>query len=148
MLDFYVDTARVAMENIKKAFATPFGVFVYSAATGMMGVIILLFFFSMLFSGSTLAMTLPLILSFNAATCGYGIVDKGGPDFPHLILGLFVISLLLIIAGYSALVLLVPWESFAGTTRWLISGALVFLFSFFGAWIGRKNKNMKDKSQV
>ncbi len=147
MLDFYVDTARVAMENIKKAFATPFGVFVYSAATGMMGVIILLFFFSMLFSGSTLAMTLPLILSFNAATCGYGIVDKGGPDFPHLTLGLFIISLLLIITGYFAFVLLVPWESSGRTTLWLISGALVFLFSFFGAWIARNNKKLQNKSQ-
>ena len=140
MLDFYVDSARVAMENVKKAFAAPFGIFVYSAATGMMGVILLLFFFSMLFSGSSLARVLPVILAFNGACCGYGIVDRGGADFPRLTMALIVISLLLLVTGYVALGLLVPWESFTGGIRLFISGCLVVGFSFFGTWIARKNK--------
>ena len=146
MLDFYVDSARVGIENVKKAFATPFGIFIYSAATGMMGVIILLFFFSMLLSGSSLAMALPAILAFNGACCGYGIVDRGGTDFPRLTMALVVISLLLLATGYAALGLLVPWESFTGGIRLLISGSLVVVFSFFGIWIARKNKKLQDKS--
>ncbi len=147
MLDFYVDSARVALENVKKAFATPFGIFVYSAATGMMGVIILLFFFSMLLSGSSLAMALSVILAFNGACCGYGIVDRGGMDFPRLTMALVVISLLLLATGYIALGLLVPWESFTGSIRLLISGSLVIGFSFLGTWIARKNKKIQNSYQ-
>ncbi len=146
MLDFYVDSARVAIENVKKAFATPFGIFVYSAATGMMGVVILMFFFSMLLSGSSLAMALPVILAFNGACCGYGIIDRGGADFPRLTMALIVISLLLLATGYVVLGLLVPWESFTGGIRLFISGCLVVGFSFFGTWIARKNKKLQDKS--
>ena len=146
MLDFYIDSARVVIENVKKAFATPFGIFVYSAATGMMGVILLLFFFSMLFSGSSLALALPMILAFNGACCGYGIVDRGGTDFPGLTMALAVISLLLLVTGYVALGLLVPWESFTGGIRLFISGCLVVGFSFFGTWIARKNKKLQNKS--
>ncbi|RUM36296.1 MAG: hypothetical protein DSY57_05825 [Desulfobulbus sp.] len=146
MLDFYVDSARVAIENIKKAFATPMGVFVYSAVTGMIGVVILLFFFSMLLAGSSLATALPAILAFNGACCGYGIVDRGGTDFPRLTMVLVIISLLLLATGYAALGLLVPWESFTGGIRLLISGCLVVGFSFFGTWIARKNKKLQTKS--
>jgi len=146
MLDFYIDSARVVIENVKKAFATPFGIFVYSAATGMMGVILLLFFFSMLFSGSSLALALPMILAFNGACCGYGIVDRGGTDFPLLSPAIIIISLLLLATGYASLDLLVPWETFTGAIRLLISGSLVVGFSFFGTWIARKNKKLQNKS--
>ncbi len=146
MLDFYVDSARVAIENVKKAFATPFGIFVYFAVTGVMGVVILMFFFSMLLSGSSLAMALPVILAFNGACCGYGIVDRGRTDFPLLSPAIVVISLLLLATGYAVLDLLVPWESFTGAIRLLISGSLVVGFSFFGTWIAHKNKNLQNKS--
>ena len=146
MLDFYIDSARVAMENVKRAFSTPAGIFIYALATGMVGVVILLFFFAMLFSGSTLAMTLPVILAFNGASCGYGIVDKGGEDFPRLTAALVVISLMLLVTGYVILGLLVPWESFISTIRLLISGFLVLIFSYFGTWIARKNKSLRNKS--
>ncbi len=146
MLDFYVDSARVALENVKKAFSTPVGIFIYALVTGMVGVVLLLFFFSMIFSGSALAMTLPAILAFNGASCGYGIVDKGGEDFPRLSIALIVISLLLFVTGYVTLHLLVPWESFTGAIRLLISGFLVVIFSYFGTWIARKNKSLRNKS--
>ena len=146
MLDFYMDSARVALENVKKAFSTPFGIFIYALVTGMVGGVLLLFFFSMIFSGSSLAMTLPPILAFNGASCGYGIVDKGGEDFPRLTVALGVISLMLLVTGYVVLGLLVPWESFISTIRLLISGFLVVSFSYFGTWIARKNKSLPKES--
>jgi len=143
MLDFYADNARVAIENVKRIFSTPFGIFIHAAITGMIGVVILMFFFSMLLSGSTLAMTLPVILAFNAASCGYGIVDKGGLNYPRLPLAGSVISLLLLLTGYVALMLLVPWESFTGGLRWLIAGVIVVVFFSMGTWIARMNNKQK-----
>jgi hypothetical protein len=136
------------MENIKRAFATPFGVFVYMAVSGMIGVVILLFFFSILFSGSMLAKILPVIISFNAATCGYGLVDKGGPGFPRVTLSLTVIGFLLAITGCLFIAVLMPWEfTITDGVRWLVSGLLALIFSFFGAWIARRNKSPESRSQ-
>lgn len=147
MLDLCVDSARVVIENIKRVFATPFGIFVSTALSGMVGVVILLFFFSMLLSESTLVMILPVIISFNAATCGYGLIDKGGPDFPRVTLSLLVISALLAITGCFALVVLLPWELITDGVRWLVSGLSALGFSFFGAWIARRNKKLGNRSQ-
>ena len=147
MLDLCVDSARVAVENIKKAFSTPVGIFAYTVVSGMTGIVILLLFFSMLFSGSTLAMTLPVVIAFNAATCGYGLVDKGGPGFPRATLSLIVISALLAITGCFFITVLLPWESITVGVRWLVSGLLALVFSFFGAWIARRNKIPCSRSQ-
>lgn len=147
MLDLCVDSARVAIENIKKAFATPFGIFISTAISGMVGVVILLFFFSMLLSESRLAMILPVIISFNAATCGYGLIDKGGPGFPRVTLSLLVISSLLAISGCFALAVLLPWESITDGVRWLVSGLSALGFSFFGAWIARRSKKSENRPQ-
>ncbi len=147
MLNICVDNARVAVENLKQSFASPLGIFIYAALSGMVGVVIVLAFLSMVFAESSLLLLLPVIISFNAATSGFHLVDKGGRSFPHLRVSLIVISGLLVAAGFSFLTVLLPLESMADGIRYLVSGLSALIFSFIGAWIGSKNKNM-DRASI
>ncbi|MEA3547003.1 MAG: hypothetical protein U9R66_05005 [Thermodesulfobacteriota bacterium] len=146
MLDTCVDGARVAVENIKRAAASPLGIFVSAALSGMIGIVILVAFFSMIFSGSTLLVILPVIISFNAAASGYGIVDKGGEDFPRLKVSLIVISGLLAATGCFAIIVFFPWEATTIGLHFCIGSLAALSFSFFGAWLATKSKNMKSTS--
>jgi len=147
MLDTCVDGARVAVENIKRAAASPLGIFVYAALSGMIGIVILVAFFSMVFSGSTLLMILPVIISFNAAASGYGIVDKGGCDFPRLKVSLIAISGLLAATGCFSIIVFFPWEATTVGIHFLIGSLAALAFSFFGAWLVAKSKNVNSTSQ-
>ncbi len=147
MLNIYVDNARVAVENLKRSFASPPGVFIYAALSGMGGVVIILTFLSMILAESSLSLLLPVIISFNAANSGFYLVDRGGRSFPHLRICLLVISGLLVAAGCFFLTVLLPWESMADGIRYLISGLSALIFSFFGAWIGSKKTNM-DRASI
>lgn len=146
MLNICVDTARVTIESIKQVFASPLGIFLYAALSGMIGVVILLAFFSMVLAESALPVLLPFVISFNGATSGFYLVDKGGDRFPHLRISLVGISCLLVVSGCFVLTILLPWESMLDGTRYLITGAAAVFFSFFGAWIGSKSKNMDRAS--
>ncbi len=147
MLDTCVDGARVAVENIKRAAASPLGIFIYAALSGMIGIVILVVFFSMVFPGSTLLVILPVFISFNAAAGGYGIVDKGGCDFPWLKVSLIVISGLLAATGCFSIIVLFPWEATTIGIHFLLGSLAALVFSFFGAWLGAKSKKVKRTSQ-
>lgn len=147
MLNICVDNARVTMENLKQVLACPLGIFLYAVLSGMVGIVILLVFFSMVFAESALPVVLPFIISFNAATSGFYLVDKGGLGFPQLRISLIVISGLLVVTGCFALTVLLPWESMFDGVRYLITGVPVLVCTFFGAWIGSKNKNKDRASQ-
>lgn len=144
MLDIAVDSARVVQENMKRAMASPVGIFMYAALSGMVGIVILLAFFSMLMSRPILAMILPVIISFNAASSGYCLIDKGGRDFPRLKISLIAISILLAGTGCFVLSVMLPWESMTEGFRYLVSGVSALIFAFFGAWIGFKSEKLKS----
>jgi len=142
MLNICVDNARVTMENLKQVLACPLGIFLYAALSGMVGIVILLVFFSMVFAESALPVAFPFIISFNAATSGFYLVDKGGLRFPYLRISLVVLSGMLTVTGCISIAVLLPWESMMDGTRYIVSGLSALVFSFFGAWIGSKSKNM------
>ena len=147
MLDICIDSARVVTENLKQAFASPWGIFLGAALSGMIGIVILLAFSFTLFSESALSVLLPFIIAFNAASSGFYLVDKGGHHFPRLRISLIVIAALLTGAGCFTMTVLLPWESVTAGPGILISGLSALIFSFFGAWIGSKSKNMDHASQ-
>ncbi len=146
MLDICVDSAKVAVENLKRVFASPFGIFMYAALSGMIGIVILLAFFSMLLSGSALIMILPGIVAFNAASGGYGLVDKGGREFPRLRVSLIGLSILLSVTACFALTVFTPWERMTDGVWYLVSGLSALVFSFFGAWVATKKINLERTS--
>ena len=144
MLDTYLDSISILIENFKKRLASPAGIAVYSALSGMIGTVILIAFFSMMLSGSSLYAILPIIIAFNAANSGFCLVEKGGTGFPRLKLTMIVISILIVISGFVFMAVLVPWEVML-YTRYLFSGVVSLAFSFFGAWLARKSKNTNRK---
>ena len=146
MLNICVDNARITVEHMKQAFACPLGIFFYAALSGIVGVAILSAFCSMVVAQTALPVLLPFVISFNGATSGFYLVDKGGVHFPHLRIGLVVISCLLVVTGCFAITVLLPWESMLDGTRYLISGVPAVVFTFFGAWIGSKSKHMDRAS--
>lgn len=141
MLDITLDGARVAVEYLKRVFASPGGIFFSAALSGMVGIVLVLAFFSLLFASSSLPVLLPFILAFNAASSGFYLVDKGGRNFPHLRVSLIVLGCLLAAAGCLSISVLLPWEPMMDGIRSLISGLSALAFSFFGAWIGSRNKS-------
>ena len=147
MLNICVDNARVTMENLKQVLASPLGIFFYALLSGMIGIVIVLAFFSMILAESVLPFALPFIISFNAATSGFYLVDKGGLGFPQLRISLLVISVLLVVTGCFAITILLPWESMLDGVRYLITGVPALVCTFFGAWIGSKSKNKDRASQ-
>ncbi len=140
MLDIYVSSARMIVDHIKRLLALPVGIFIYAAITGMAGIVILLVFLSMLLSGSTLAWILPAIIAFNAANSGYGLINRGGGNFPRRRTCLIAISILLAVTGGISLIVFSPWESGATGYRYLVFGLSALAFTFFGAWVAVKGK--------
>lgn len=140
MIDICTNGAKNMMDRIKQFSSAPTGIFLYSLLTAIVGVIILLAFFSMIFTGSVLTVLLPIIVGFNSAAGGYGFVDKTASDTPHQKLVLFGIAVLLTITGCFFITLFNPWEPLLDGWRSLISFTSALFSTFFGGWLAVKNK--------
>ena len=128
------------MGKVKQFMASPCGLFLYSVVTGVVGIIVLLAFLSMVLSSSLLVVILPGIIAFNAAAGGYAITGKFAGDFPHQTAALVAIAALLTVAGCTVLTVFRPWEPLFDGYRYLVAGAAALVFTFIGAWIGNKSK--------
>ncbi|WP_028585807.1 hypothetical protein [Desulfogranum mediterraneum] len=137
MIDICNNGTRLAGERWQQFLASPVGVYLYSVATAATGVIILLFFFSMVLSTGALLLLLPLIIAFNAAAAGYGLMDRCSA-FPHPKMGLLSMSVLLAATGYLAIPVLFPWEPLLEASRAALSSGAALAGILFGAWIARK----------
>ncbi len=126
--------------------ASPFGIFLYAAIPGMTGIVILLAFMAAVVSPANLPITLPFIIAFNSAAGGYGLIDKGGENYPGKRPVLFIIALVLTVTGCSAVTIFCPWESLIEAERYFICFSSALLFTFFGAWIGSKSKKLHISS--
>ncbi len=140
MIDICTNGAKHTMDRIKQFSSSPSGIFLYSLVTGIVGIIILLTFFSMLFAGSILTVLLPVIVGFNSAAGGYGFVDKRGSDTPYQKLPLFSIAVLLALTGCFLITLFNPWEPLLDGWRYLISTTTALFSTFFGAWLAVKTR--------
>ncbi len=134
------------MDKIKQFGSSPTGVYLYTLTTGMIGILILLGFLSMVFAAVALPLLLPAIIGFNSAVSGYGITEKRYHNFTYKKLGLISIATLLTITGCISITLFCPWESLLDSRRFLISGSSALLFTFLGSWIGAKSKSLTTTS--
>lgn len=146
MIDECYNGARYTVDKIKEFTASPLGVLLYSLVTGVIGIIILLGFISLVLSPSALTPILPVIIAFNGAASGYSLIDRGTINFPHRKSVLVLIAALLTITGCSVITLFCPWEPLFHPTRYLIVGLSTTVFTFFGAWIAVKSNNMNRSS--
>jgi hypothetical protein len=143
MIGIYIDKgAQLTVEKIKQFIASPAGVFLYTVITGIIGIIILLAFLSMVLAPSVLPAALPVIIAFNCATGGYSLTDKSKTRQSLQKIPLGLIAVILTVAGCSALIIFCPWESIFEARRYLISGSSALIFTFFGAWIAAKSKSL------
>ncbi len=141
-MDVCTSGARYTMEKIKQFGSSPVGIFLYSLGTGIIGVVILLGFLSMIFSASNLPLLLPAILAFNGASSGYSLVDKRPEGFAYKNLTLIALALPLSLAGILTISLFCPWEPLLDGRRFVIAISSTLLFTFLGAWIGTKKKKI------
>lgn len=141
MIDLYTNGVQLTVEKIKQFIASPTGIFLYAFITGAIGIIILLAFLAMVLSSSALPMALPVIIAFNCAAGGYSITDKGKTAGAAKI-QLGMLALLLTFTGCTAIVFFCPWEPLFATNRYLIASVMALIFTFFGAWIARKNTSL------
>ncbi|MGB3212812.1 MAG: hypothetical protein WBB19_19080 [Desulforhopalus sp.] len=121
---------------------SPLGVFLYGALTGVIGIAILLLFFSMVLSPSLLLFILPFIVAFNGAAGGYSLTDRVESGFPYQKLTLVCLAALLTVTGCSLITLFVPWEPLMDGGRYIISGLSTLVSTFFGSWIAAKSKGL------
>jgi len=147
MLEMVTEGARVMEDNIKRGFTSPMGIFTYAAGSGLLGVLILMAFFSMLLPVPVLFKLLPVFIAFNAAASAYGIVDKGGAGFPRLTLSLITLSALYVATQCLLITILLPWEPVVIGVHLLIGSLTALSFSFLGARLAKKTLENIKKSQ-
>ncbi|PID71616.1 MAG: hypothetical protein CSB34_06595 [Desulfobulbus propionicus] len=138
MIDVCMDGARVAVEKWRQFLLSPVGVYLYSMITGMGGIILLLVFFSMvLFPGGVLTL-LPLIIAFNGASAGYGLMDKSAQDGSKII-ALFAVGTSLFATGLVTALVLFPWETMLDTSHLVLNFGAALAGVYCGGWIAIKN---------
>lgn len=141
MIEMCNNGAKSTMGRIKQLTSSPAGVFLYSLVTGIVGIIILLGFFSMLLAGQALNVVLPLIVGFNSAASAYGFIDKRGLSVPFKKLSLLAITVLLTVTGCYFISLFNPWEPLLNGWQYLITATAALFSTFLGAWLAVKNIN-------
>ena len=122
------------------------GSVLYVSATGVVGVILLLGFFSLFLVPFALIYLLPLIIGFNGAVSGYNLADKGVGS--HLISCL--IALLFALSGGIFLRLFCSWIF---TAEWLsyllfsVGGSFItaWISIVIGSWIFKKNRENQSR---
>jgi hypothetical protein len=147
MIAICVHGAEMITEKIKKFLASPLGAFIYALVTGMVGIFILVAFFTMILTPSAIVLALPAMVAFNSAAGGYSIAEKQRGEFRYPWPALIVLSLVLSAVSGVAIVMFYPWESLWEGTRYLITGLFAMVFSYIGAWIGGKSKNLNRSSR-
>ena len=148
MIDMCTTRAQLSLEWIKAFTRTPFGIFLHSALTAVVGIIILMAFFAMALSPTALKILVPAIIGFNAAVAGYNIIDKGGVRYPWKKTCLTLMALILAITGCLALFLLYPWDATLNIGRYLFSGTTALALTFFGAWLAAKSKKLNQENAL
>lgn len=143
MLEICINGAQEAMEKLKQFVTSPIGVFLSAFLTGLVGIVLLLAFLSMVFTPSALLLILPGIIAFNGAAGGYSLTDKTEGAFSHKTKALICLAALLTVTGCSVITLFCPWEPLVDGGRYLISGISTLIFTFFGSWIADKSKSLK-----
>ncbi len=144
MISLYECGARILVERGKEFLVSPLGSFLYGLVVGIVGILILLLFFTMIFSSSHLLYTLSLILAFNGAAVGFGLAEKNrGRSCSKM--SLFGMAVLLTAAGWGFAVLLFPWESLLDNGRYLLSGLSTLAGLALGVWIYNKNRFFSKK---
>ncbi len=128
-------------DKMKQFTASPAGIFIYAATTGIIGVIILLAFLSMILAPNGLLLVLPAIVGFNSAASAFSLRDKNEKR-PGKI-SYCLLAALLTVTGGTAIIFFCPWEELLDGTRFFLSGVSALIFSAVGAWIAGKNKTIK-----
>lgn len=142
MIDIYTNGAQVTVDKMKQYLGSPFGAFLYALVTGAIGIAILLGFLSMFVSAAALPMSLAALIAFNSAAGGYSLTDKSTSTGRLPIVSLCLLALLLTLAGCLTLLFFCPWENLLDSNRIVICTTTALIFTFLGAWIARKSKNI------
>lgn len=148
MIDICTTGAQLSLERMKAFARTPYGIFLHTALTANIGIIILVAFFATALSPTALKILLPAIIGFNSAVAGFNIMNKGGVDFPWQKFCLTAMAVILGVTGCFTLFLLYPWEPLLNKGLCFSSGGSALILTFFGAWLANKSKNLNQKNAL
>ncbi len=138
-----VDRSCEVFDGIKTFMASSLGVFLYATITGVVGVVILLFFLSMFIAPSGLLLVLPAVVGFNSAATAFSLADKSrAAPFHKAVYWLSAACITL--AGCTTILLFCPWEELFDGTRYFLSGTSALLFTALGAWIAGKSNSLQE----
>lgn len=129
-------TGQGVFSLFEKFGSSTVGIFLYCCCQGMGGIIILLFFISLIYSQTILPLGLPLIAGFNSAAAGFALVERRKQTLHELKFQLITIGTIIGISGPLFLVLFCPWESLTDPINHIQSIGLSVPLTFLGAWIG------------
>ncbi len=129
------------LAGLRNCFHSPLGSYISTLISGVVGIVLLLTFFSMLLSPAITLLTLPMVVSFNCAMCGYSITEKKSERTNLRKVTLLSFAAILTITGCSLVTILYPWEPLLAGMRYLYTGSFAVVFSFFGAWLAIKNRH-------
>ncbi len=140
-MDTSLNGAQTVVDTLKQFMASPIGIFLYATVTGVVGVLILLFFLSMIMGPNGLLLVLPAIVGFNSAASAFSLKDRNKTGSPHTFTYIATAALITL-TGCIAILLFCPWEGLFDANRYFQSGLSALLFTFVGAWIAGKAKNL------
>lgn len=143
-MEMYESSSRAVVEMMRSFMASPTGIFLYATVTGVVGILVLLIFLSLFVAPNDLVIFLPFIAAFNGAASGFSITGKEA-SFTHRKTAFLVITALLTVTGCFLLTLFCPWELFVDVDRLFTTGAFTLIATWFGGWIGQKNKSYKKQ---
>ncbi len=142
MIDICITGAQLSLERMKALARTPLGIFLHTAFTANVGIIILMVFFAMVVSPTALKILLPGIIGFNSAMAGFNIINKGGILFPWKKFCLIAMAAILGVTGCLAFFVLYPWEPVFDKGRCLASGGSALALMFLGAWLATTSTHL------
>lgn len=142
MIEICTTGAQITVDKLKRFLHSPLGIFLYASITGIIGILILLMFLSMVLSASLLPGALPIIVAFNCAAGGFSLRDKARTTGSAQQCSYLGLATFLTIGGCSALPLFCPWEPLFDSSRYMITGLLALILTYFGVWIANKSKDL------
>ncbi len=143
-MDPYFDVLKTYCQPLTKLKSSVPAQITFSIGSAVIGIILLVLFFSFFMSTPAIVKIMPVFFGFNAAMAGFSLIDKTGDRLPHkliyaacsgIVTVLFAWLILSFILDFSMLVRGVHliWYSLTG-----LGGGL------FGGWLAVKNHKLKN----
>jgi hypothetical protein len=147
--------SRKRVSSMKKLFVfvqcelSTIQTFLWSVASGVIGTLILVGFFSSLMRLDTMAMLVPLVVGMNASFSGFMLIERNGPEIKYHRSLAAATGLVIGIIGYgviNAACLQLAGYTLLTTGQGAAAAALGVVGGWFGGMIADKHRKLKEQA--